>query len=416
MDKLFFFDRVEGIEISYQSLYRDLSKSIIFKRYCRNSSIYEIFQSLILSLCYGEEIILLDNDLSHDELKNLLGHSFIDLNQEIEKSRINVPNYKSLLKLIDLNKNKWRITIFTSGTSGQPKSITHTYESLTRNVVIGNNKLDNVWGYAFNPTHMAGLQVFFQAFLNYNSIIRIFGLDRRVIISLINDFRITNISATPTFYKLLMPADFECNSVKNVTFGGEKFKENVAVSLRKVFPQAKFRNVYASTEAGAIFTALDSNLKVPLKISHLVKVIDAELLLHKSLIGISENLSLQGDWYKTGDLVEVIQENPLIIKFVERRSNLINTGGYKVNPAEIEECIMLMPEVNDVYVYGKSNSLLGNVVVCDIIVNLDVNGSEFTEIKVLNFCKQRLQDFKIPRIFNFVDKFEINRTGKLKKK
>ena len=213
-----------------------------------------------------------------------------------------------------------------------------------------------------------------------------------------------------------MPFDFECDSVKNVTFGGEKFKENVAISLRKAFPQAKFRNVYASTEAGAIFSALDSNLKVPLKIAHLVKVIDAELLLHKSLIGSSENFCLHGDWYNTGDLVEVIQEYPLIIKFVERRSNLINTGGYKVNPAEIEECIMLMPEVNDVYVYGKSSSLFGNVVVCDIIVNLDVNRIEFTEMKVLDFCRQRLQDFKIPRIFNFVDRFEINRTGKLKKK
>ena len=67
-----------------------------------------------------------------------------------------------------------KLIMFTSGTTGVPKSIEHSMESLTRNIKIDTKFLNNVWGFAYNPTHMAGIQVFFQAFFNKNTIVKIF--------------------------------------------------------------------------------------------------------------------------------------------------------------------------------------------------------------------------------------------------
>lgn len=74
------------------------------------------------------------------------------------------------------------MTLFTSGTTGLPKSVSHSFASITRQVKKSERHINDIWGFAFNPTHMAGLQVFFQALLNKNSIIRLFGLDTKEII------------------------------------------------------------------------------------------------------------------------------------------------------------------------------------------------------------------------------------------
>lgn len=267
----------------------------------------------------------------------------------------------------------------------------------------------DVWGFCYNPTHMAGLQVFFQALFNQNPIIRLFGLDRDMILSQIGGYQITNLSATPTFYRLLLPVSQILASVQRLTSGGEKFDAKTIAQLQTMFPNAKITNVYASTEAGTLFASQGDLFTIKESITDSVKIVDQELYLHSSLMGQSSAITLQGDWYATGDLIEVITSEPLTFKFLSRKNEMINVGGYKVNPTEVEDVIRQYPDVVDVFVYGKKNSLLGNIICCEIVRSCEL----VKEPLLREFLRERLQEFKIPRMMKFVEQLQTTRTGKL---
>jgi len=125
-------------------------------------------------------------------------------------------------------------------------------------------------------------------------------------------------------------------------------------------------------------------------------------------MGNSSSLLFEGDWYHTGDLVEVIGNDPLSFRFLSRNNEMINIGGYKVDPVEIEETILQLEGIADVRVFAKKNSVTGNLLCCNIIP-VDESLSEGV---VRSLLKGKLQDFKIPRIIHFVKELDHTRTGK----
>jgi acyl-coenzyme A synthetase/AMP-(fatty) acid ligase len=256
---------------------------------------------------------------------------------------------------------------------------------------------------------MAGIQVFFQALLNGNSIIRLFGLNTKDIYDEINNNRITHISATPTFYRLLLPYDDMFTSVERITSGGEKFNEKTFKQLNEIFPNAKITNVYASTEAGTLFASQNDIFSVRPEYEHLIHIENNELLIHSSLMGSTE--SNVGEWYNTGDVIEIVSKKPLKFRFVNRKSEMINVGGYKVNPLEVEEAILALTDIKNVRVYSKSNSVLGNIICCEVVTN----SNQITESSIRTFLQSKIQEFKIPRIIRFVDELSTTRTGKIKR-
>ena len=288
----------------------------------------------------------------------------------------------------------------------------HSISSLTRNVRIGKQYAGQIWAFAYNPTHMAGLQVFFQAFENQNTLVNVFGKTRSVIYHQIEEKKITHISATPTFYRLLLPVEKSCNSVIRVTLGGEKSDQHLYKAIGKIFPKAKINNIYASTEAGALFAAQGDCFQIPLAIRDKFKVVEDELLIHKSLLGSSESFSFTDDFYHSGDLIEWVDWDKGLFRFKSRKNELINVGGYKVNPTEVENAIMSIEGVRQALVYGKANSILGNVLCSDVQLEEDVN---LTELDIKKALSSQLQDFKIPRRIKFVEALSLTRTGKLKR-
>ena len=259
---------------------------------------------------------------------------------------------------------------------------------------------------------MAGLQVFFQALFNLNTIINLFESSKDSIYSLIKEKKITHISATPTFYRLLMPPLGSLNTVQRVTLGGEKSDIKLIEKLKEIFIEAKIANIYASTEAGSLFISRGEEFTVPDDIKKFIGFDNDEILVHKSLIGKSDHLLLENDFYKTGDLVEWVDKETGVFKIKSRKNELINIGGYKVNPSEVEEYIYKIAEVAGVVVFGKSNSVLGNILCADIKLYPDAN---INEAHIRQFLQLHLQEFKIPRRIRFVDELNLTRTGKLKR-
>lgn len=395
-------------EYSYQNLLEKVNQTGIYIPFYKGRNLFDFFTNLITALAYDLPITLLDHDFSENELDSL---GIINVNHP--HAILPRKHFSSLEELVErVRKSTASVTIFTSGTTGQPKSVTHSYSNLSRAVKKGAKFGNNIWGLAYNPTHMAGLQVFLQAFENMNPIINLFGETRKEVYQAIQDYKVTHISATPTFYRLLLPVTSECESVIRITFGGERSTEKLYNSVQLIFPNAKVTNIYASTEAGTLFASRGSDFQIPEEIREKIKVIDNELYIHNSLTGFSDNLKLQGEFYGSGDIIEWVNEDEKIFRIKNRKNELINIGGYKVNPLEVEDLIRNINGVSDVIVYGKSNSILGNILCADIVKE---DNSSVTESAIRIFLTPLLQDFKIPRRIKFVDSLHITRTGKIKR-
>jgi len=414
MADFFYIDELAGECITHQKLLEDIQLSLDYNPYCISKDYYTVFRTIVLSLVLGEEIILLDEDFSEEELVRLTGlKDFKSANKIVNPKLLEgISNLNDLFRCINQPSINWRVTLFTSGTTGVPKKLTHSFSSITRSVKQSDKHAESIWGFAYNPTHMAGIQVFFQALLNHNCIVRLFRFDREMIFNQIIENCVTHISATPTFYRLLLPADRICSSVIRLTSGGERFDGKTLMLLTKMFPNAKITNVYASTEAGAVFASTGNDFVIKKQYLSLVKIENNELFLHKSLVGKSDYLKDHEEiWYATGDLVEILTENPLTIQFLNRKNETINVGGYKVNPGEVEEAMQAIEGIREVRVFAKKNSLLGSIVMAEV-VRLN---ETMSEANIRAILQNRLQEFKIPRIIRFVDSLKVTRTGKIQR-
>lgn len=390
--------------------YNDLISFVSNRKYCLNSikisSLKDFVFEFILSIVSNQDVVVLDCDLPNSEL--------LGINQANE--RVEISPHNSLQSIDDilqaLERSKSKITIFTSGTTDIPKKISHTIATLTRAVRRDDKHANDVWALAYNPTHIAGLQVLFQILFNKNTAVNLFAKSKEYIFKCIESWQITHISATPTFFRMLLPTPKQYMSVKRITCGGESSSETLYEKLKQVFVNAKINNIYASTEFGTLLVSNGELFKIPNEISDKVLIKNNRLFVHKDLLGHAHLQISDNGFYDTGDIVEYVDATAGLFKFVARSCNFLNVGGYKVNLEEVEDALRQLDSVEEVVVYGKSNSVIGNILCADI---------KTTETKTLTIpeirehLSQKFQPFKIPRKIQFVEKISSTRTGKIKR-
>lgn len=411
MEKVFLLHG--DVEYTYRRLLADLNhkKDCASYLYIKENNPYTIFLSIIHSLVYDYPIEILDGDFSEEEL-GALGIELGDVARvnQVENPIVFEDIGQVIIHMEELEK--WQLTLYTSGTTGRPKKVRHSLRTLCRNVKKHDKFNDDVWAFAFNPTHMAGVQVFFQAFFNQNTMIYVFGEPLKELPDLIESYQITSISATPTFYRnaMLYLHTKAYPSVRQVTFGGEKYDRSLGKTIKKTFLNAKISNIYASTESGSLFTAQGDAFEIRTEHQGVIKVTEQnELLIHQSLLGESKSFLLKDGWFHTGDFVEMIDDAHF--KFISRETDMINIGGYKVNPEEVEAVLGQVSGVKNVLVKGKKNSVTGEIIVADVIKSDEVDGKELKK-EIKQCASSQLQEWKVPRIIKFVDELPMTRTGK----
>ena len=395
---------------TYRDLIDDLNARTTHRKYQYSANPYQVLLGILTGLITGEETHLLDAEFTPTELQNL-GISSDALTLETPVNKPNIKNINHLFELMAIHRDEDVVVMYTSGTTGRPKRVFQSLANLKRTVKTAPKFRNDVWGFAYNLTHFAGIQVFLQAFYNQNTLVNIFDLDGPLLPEILEKYRVTCISATPTFYrKMLSVLNYPLLNVQRVTLGGEKYDPALVNDLQSVFPNARFRNIYASTEAGALFSSHGDIFVLDDKLKSLVQInSDGELLVHRSLLGKFESSAVRNDWFHTGDMVELIGENRY--RFVSRKNEMINVGGYKVNPHEVEEEIKKIEGVIDVLVKSRLNRITGNILLAEIVKK---NGfdSGTLEKTIFRQLSERLQPYKVPRIFKFVPHLELTRTGK----
>lgn len=312
---------------------------------------------------------------------------------------LNNENTEYDLGIIDFLKkveSREPIIFETSGTTGEPKKVNHTFETLSKNIKIKDSLKGKVWGLTYDYRKIAGSQVVLQSYLNGGKVVNLFQKSKDEVVKLINKFDITHISATPTFYRLLI-GDTIFENVKQVTLGGEVVSESLINNIKKSFPNAKVTNIYALTEFGTLFASDTFHFEISEKNSIFVKIENNHIFVKKD------------KWIDTGDVVEMIDSNKF--KIVGRETNMINVGGNKINPIKVENVLNNMSYIKNSLVYSKENSVMGSVVFADIILNKSVSVSD-----IKKYLKEYLSSYEIPLKINIVDTIEINSTGKIIRK
>lgn len=399
----------DGREYSYGQLLSAVNAGDGYFPVMRTGDLFAWYVNLIRALSHNRPVTLIDADVSAGEIPGLAAG---EINSETPCGDARLQSVAEMIGRVAQSSS--RVTFFTSGTTGQPKRVAHQVEALTRLVRRGARHEGDIWGLAYNPSHMAGIQVFFQAFLNGNPIVDLFGASRREVYRLVRELEVSHISATPTFYRLLLPCETALPAVRRVTFGGERSGASLYASLERLFPNARFNNIYASTEAGSLLVASGEGFRIPHGMEGLVKVSPSgELMVHASLIGETEGLESIDGYYLTGDLVEAVGGDTGLFRFAGRRGAMINTGGYKVNPEEVEDALLGIDGVSQAVVYGRHNSVTGNLLCADVVM---CDGAAFDEARLREWLRRGLQDYKIPRRIRRVESMEMTRTGKMKRR
>jgi acyl-CoA synthetase (AMP-forming)/AMP-acid ligase II len=328
------------------------------------------------------------------------------------------------------NEEKWSgshtITILTSGSTGEPKAARHTWDSLAKPVrKSGNDHSAPRWLLTYRPSLYAGLQVMIQCFTDSGTLIAPdYGMEPQAIVQFMLDSGVQYVSATPSYWRrLLMFGDLQLLRkvpLIQITLGGEVVDQAILDNLRRQFPKARLVHIYATTELGRCFAVSDgkagfpaSYLEGPLTDGTELQVKEGEILVRsrnsmRMYDPLSSQQNLSMDWVPTGDLVETRDQR---VYFTGRRTEMINVGGNKVHPIEVERVIRDITGVADVRVFGKSSSIAGELVACEIVTS---PGQKQESVKedVIRTCRAKLANHQQPRLVRFVDRIDLSVSGK----
>jgi acyl-CoA synthetase (AMP-forming)/AMP-acid ligase II len=196
--------------------------------------------------------------------------------------------------------------------------------------------------------------------------------------------------------------------------------ESLLLRLKQIFSKVKFLQTFGTSETGISTTSSKSSDSLFMKLDDLnceYKIVENELWLRSKTqvlgyLNASMDSFTSDGWFKTGDLVEIIEDGYL--KIIGRSKEVINVGGQKVLPAEVESVILTIDNIDDCLVYGVSNVITGQTVVCDVVLH-----ESCEEIKkvIRLYCKDKLESFKIPTKVSVVEKTNFSdRFKKIRRK
>lgn len=319
-------------------------------------------------------------------------------------------------------KNSSGLILFSSGSTGKPKAMVHNLDTLIDSFKDKKEKSMNMLVFLMFD-HIGGLNTVFNALCMGACLIIPKIKDAKTICELIEKYKIMVLPSSPTFLNLILISEeyknYDLSSLRMITYGTETMPQSLLLKLKEVFPKVKFLQTFGTSETGISTTSSKSSNSLFMKLEDIngeYKIVENELWLRSKTqvlgyLNASMDSFTSDGWFKTGDLVEVDGE---YIKIIGRAKEVINVGGQKVLPAEVESIILEMEEISDCMVYGEKNAITGQTVVCDVVLN---NKIENIKKRVRVFCKDRLDAYKIPTKVNVVDKTNFSdRFKKIRRK
>ncbi len=314
--------------------------------------------------------------------------------------------------------------LFTSGTSGRPKMVVHTLDSLVGPLDDGLLvATDAVWSTFYDVRRYGGLTILFRALAGGASMVLSHAGEALAdFLARLGRHGVTHISGTPSHWRraLMSPAIQEI-APDYVRLSGEVADQAILNQLSIAFPKAHIAHAFASTEAGFAFDVRDGMAGFPAALigqagKAELRVKDGSLRIRSTrtasrYLGGDDCLLDVDGFVDTGDMVERHGDR---YYFAGRREGIINVGGLKVHPEEVEAVINQHPAVQMARVRGRPSPVTGAIVVADIVFQPTYMTS-VADIKsdILHACRNALAPHKVPVILRQVPALDIAESGKL---
>lgn len=299
------------------------------------------------------------------------------------------------------------LVVFTSGSTGTPKGVLHDGELLLRKFLDPRPAWRTVLFLSMD--HLGGLNTLFSSLAYGGVAVCLRNRNPETVARTIAESRATLLPTTPTFLNLLAASGvyrhYDMSSIRLITYGTEAMPESTLGRVRTMFPAAEIKQTYGLSELGVLRSKSEGSGSTWVKVGgpgFEVKIVDGILWIRSesNMVGYLNAPSpfdVDG-WMNTGDEVEVRDE---YVRILGRRSDMINVGGQKVSPLDVETVLLQAPNIADATVRGVAHPLMGHVVHASVSLVEDEDPEEAI-IRLRRFCLERLPRFKVPVRFEIV--------------
>ncbi len=300
------------------------------------------------------------------------------------------------------------LTLFSSGSTGKSKAAVHDFVPMLEKYKVPRHSLRTITFLLFD--HIGGVNTLLYNLSNSGCVITVADRTPETVCKAIHDYRVELLPTSPTFLNLILVSEayekYDMSSLKTVTYGTEVMPESTLERFHALFPEVRMLQTYGLSEVGILRSKSKSSDSLWVKVGGEgfdTRIVDGllEIKAKSAMLGYLNAPSpfTEDGWFMTGDAVEVDGE---YIKILGRRSELINVGGEKVYPAEVESVLQTMDGVEEVVVNGEPNPLTGNIVVAKVKLATDEDVGAFRK-RMRSYCAERLSRFMIPQKIVIVD-------------
>lgn len=303
------------------------------------------------------------------------------------------------------------LVLFSSGSTGPPKAAVHDVERLLHKFQTRRRSLRTLAFLMFD--HIGGVDTLLYSLSNVSCLVTVRDRLPETVCQAVEKHRVEVLPVSPSFLNLLILSQayerYDVSSLKVITYGAEVMPEATLRRCHELFPHVQMVQKFGATEVGALRSKSKAPDSTWVRIGgegYQTRIVDGILQIkaHAAILGYLNAPSPFTDdgWFVTGDLVEVDGE---YMRILGRESDVINVGGEKVNPSEVENVIQEIPAVREVAVYGERNAILGHIVCARVsLVEASTSVDHRAVIRdIKDRCRQRLPAYKVPVKIAIVD-------------
>jgi long-chain acyl-CoA synthetase len=300
------------------------------------------------------------------------------------------------------------LVIFSSGSTGSPKAILHDFSAILNKFERVRQKKTTLTFLLFD--HIGGIDTMFNTFASGGTVVTVEAREPEVVCKAIAQHRVHTLPTSPTFLNLLLMSGaaehHDLSSLKVIAYGTEPMPESTLKALHEVLPDVSLVQTYGMSELGVLRSRSRDSQSLWLKFTgegFEIKIVDGILWVRAktAMMGYlnAPDLFDADGWLNTQDAVEVDGE---YLRILGRATDLINVGGQKVYPAEVENVLLQLENVEDVAVFGKAQPMMGQVVAARFKLRTP-EAMDLFKRRMMAFCREHLANYQVPRAVEFTD-------------
>jgi len=310
------------------------------------------------------------------------------------------PQHDLLQRLI--HSGQPGLVLFSSGSTGASKAIVHDFGALLEKFRVRRHARCMMTFLLFD--HIGGVNTLFYVLSNGGCVVTVADRTPDAVCQAIVKHSVQTLPTSPTFLNLLLLSgaldQYSLPSLDTITYGTEVMPEETLRRLHHKLPHVQLVQTYGLSEVGILRSKSESSDSLWVKLGgegYQTRVVDGllEIKSQSAMLGYLNAPSpfTADGWFQTGDMVEVKGD---FFRLLGRKSEMINVGGEKVFPVEIESVIQAMDGVIDVAVAGEKNAITGQIVSAQVVLSTGETAAEFRR-RMITHCRPQMAPYKIPQ-------------------